>query len=304
MEEKIGISTYKLQSMFGDTETIDIAAQVGADTIDFFTNQYSVSKPDTIFSKSDEEIVKYFEKIRLYAETRNIEIAQTHGRTRIFLNDAELDRVCLENARRDLLVASVLGAPVCVMHGVKSTTVGNPEDTSPLFDINFEKFNIILEWAKKYNVKVATETSGFSSAFGVPEFDAETGNFRKLFEEVKRESPNGEYFSVCIDTGHTNTVVRFGNSTPGDTIRMFGNNISCLHLHDNDGLTDQHLPLFMGNIDWEDTFAALEEIGYSGVYNLEVDFACQGEDKVIETAASAVKALRSSLKDVKNKAVN
>lgn len=294
--KKIGISTYELQSIFGDKGAIDVALQVGADAIDFFTNQYSVSAPDTIFSKSDEEIVEYFENIRLYAESKNIEIAQTHGRTRIFHNDAEQDRECLENARRDLLAASVLGAPVCVMHGVKSTTVGCPEDTSPLFDINYEKFNIILEWAKKYNVKVATETSGFSSAFGVPEFDADSENFKKLFEDVKKDSQNGEYFVVCIDTGHTNTVVRFGNSTVGDTIRMFGNNVSCLHLHDNDGLTDQHLPLFMGNIDWDDTFAALEEIGYMGVYNLEVNFACMGEEKVIETAVSAVNTLRSALK--------
>ena len=60
--KKIGISTYELQSIFGDKGAIDVALQAGADAIDFFTNQYSVFAPDTIFSKSDEEIVEYIKE--------------------------------------------------------------------------------------------------------------------------------------------------------------------------------------------------------------------------------------------------
>ena len=116
-----------------------------------------------------------------------------------------------------------------------------------------------------------------------------------MFDAVSQESPCGDCFSVCIDTGHVNSVVRFGNPSVGDVIRMFRGHISCLHLHDNDGLTDQHYPIHSGTIDWDDTFSALEEVGYNGIYNLEVNFTCRGNDSVKETAAYSVQALRECL---------
>ncbi len=295
MKHKIGISTYKLQALYGDKGAIDVAASLGVDSIDFFTNAYYVSNPATIYSKSDDEIRAYCEELREYAASRGIIIGQTHGRMRIVMGEGEANRLCLENARRDLLATAALGAPVCAMHGVKSTTVGIARELSFLRNLNCKTYSKILEWAKEYNVKVATETSGFSTAFGVAEVDANADNFKAMFDLVSKESPHGEYFTVCLDTGHVNSVVRFGNPSVGDVIRMFRGHISCLHLHDNDGLTDQHRPILSGTIDWDDTFSALEEIGFDGVYNLEVNFAANGEDAIMETAASAVEGLRAAL---------
>jgi sugar phosphate isomerase/epimerase len=40
-----------------------------------------------------------------------------------------------------------------------------------------------------------------------------------------------------------------------------GDRLKALHLHDNDGRKDSHLPLGEGVIDWESIFAALRKAG-------------------------------------------
>jgi len=47
-----------------------------------------------------------------------------------------------------------------------------------------------------------------------------------------------------------------------------------------------------GVIDWNDVFNALDEIGYSGVYNMELALDFFGKDFQIQTAEFAVKLLK------------
>lgn len=295
MNRKIGISTSKLQFAYGDKEAIRIAKEAGANTIDFFTHHLSVADPQSIYSKKDEHIIRYFTELYEYAKKQGIEIAQTHGRGRVCMNNPELDRECLENARRDLLVASVLKAPVCVMHGGNISEFGTDVDPEYIHKSVYEAFNKVLVWAKEYNVKIATETTGFMDSCNAPDFFADVRELKKCFDRIADEGNNAEFFSVCVDTGHTNTAQRFDNPGVGDAIRMLGRNISCLHLHDNNGLHDQHLPLYAGNIDWDDVFDALDEVDYNGVYNLEINLSKAGEGRECEFAKEAINILKNLL---------
>lgn len=45
-----------------------------------------------------------------------------------------------------------------------------------------------------------------------------------------------------------------------------------LHLHDNCRNRDLHAVPFAGTIPWEETMIALKEIGYTGDFNMEIDF--------------------------------
>lgn len=297
MKQKISICTSKLQPIYGDKGAIDIAQKLGVDAIDFFTNIYDKAKPDSIFSKSDDEIFNYFTDIRKYAESFGIDIAQTHGRMRIYWNELEKDKYCLENARLDLLAASALRAPVCVMHGINSSVWKEEPTSEYMHDMGYELINRVLVYAKRYNVKLAIETSGFMDITNAPCFFASAKEFKKIFDRIIAEEKNKEYLSICVDTGHVNTVVRFGNPTAGDCIRLYGKHISCLHLHDNSGRHDQHLPMFCGTIDWKDVLDALEEVGYNGAYNLEVNFSRFGMGFEYEAANFSVKLLKHMLEE-------
>ena len=108
-------------------------------------------------------------------------------------------------------------------------------------------------------------------------------------------------FKVCMDTGHVHKATRFGNPSVGDAIRLLGNNIVCLHLHDNDKWKDSHQIPFSMNIDFTAVTRALKEIGYSGwvtleAYNYLKDFTPETAFQGIRDLSAAARRLADMLK--------
>jgi len=71
---------------------------------------------------------------------------------------------------------------------------------------------------------------------------------------------------VCLDTGHLNVT----KGRPEAAVRAIGPKLFALHVHDNNGLSDQHLPPGDGATDWTGFVSALKDVGYAGSLNLEV----------------------------------
>ncbi|MBQ9773144.1 MAG: sugar phosphate isomerase/epimerase [Clostridia bacterium] len=298
MKRLVGISIGGLQKQYGDMRALEIAHEIGADAVDFNTSNspwWDFQVPESPYAKSDEELVAYFSALKKRADELGLILSQTHGRLRGFRRNAEENRAILENARLDCLAAHTLGAPVCVVHSVATGLMG--PDTSPeeMRDVNFAWFTSLLQYAKQYNVKIATETFGDSPKYGVCDFFGQIEEFEATYARICAEEDNARYMSVCIDTGHSNKAMRFGNPTPADVIRRMGPYVSTLHLNDNDTLTDQHKIPMTGCIDWADVFDALDEVGYTGVYNMELNLSHFGNDFQIETAAFAVKVMKHFL---------
>jgi len=55
-------------------------------------------------------------------------------------------------------------------------------------------------------------------------------------------------------------------------VRTIGKRLGVLHLHDNDGERDDHLPPYLGNLDFDAMMEALKEVGYEGNINFEIHF--------------------------------
>lgn len=294
---EISISTALLQIKYGDEESLKIAKKIGADGVDFNLCDYDLTNPDCIYSKNDDEIKKYFSHLRQVAENLGIRICQTHGRIQGFKDIKDEDENLIKNARIDCLATAVLGAPVCVMHSVTSIYMGPDADPQKMRDMNFDMFTQIVPFAKEYGIVIATETFGDAVKFNSCDFFGNIDEFIKSYNRVCAVDDYAEHFKICVDTGHSNKAMRFGNPTPADIIRMLGPNIVVLHLNDNDTITDQHKIPMSGTIDWNDVFSALEEVGYNGVYNMELDLRHFGKDFETEEAAFAIKVMKNILKD-------
>ena len=77
----------------------------------------------------------------------------------------------------------------------------------------------------------------------------------------------GRNLGICLDTGHLNLVG--GNQR--DFILKAGRKLKALHIADNEGAVDQHMmPFGKGTVNIKEVFATLKEIGYKGIYNLEI----------------------------------
>lgn len=299
MTHKVSFSSGGLQTRYGDLKAIEIAKDIGADGVNFdlFFNDYR--KKDTIYSKSDDEIFSYFSKIREKAEELNISIPQTHGCLHGFVNDKIEDDALVKNVRLDMLASKALGAEVCVIHPVSSIWLGLDADPDFMRDLNFDMYCKILPYAKEFGVKIALETFLDATVNGVNGCDF-FGNPNELLNSYNRiSSIDGykDFLTLCVDVGHSNVATRFGHPNPADVIRLFGNNVSLLHLHDNNGLSDQHRPPMMGNIDWNDVLKALDEVGFKGFYNLELNVTCFGKNLEIDTVAFAIKVMKNIIKN-------
>jgi sugar phosphate isomerase/epimerase len=102
------------------------------------------------------------------------------------------------------------------------------------------------------DIKIAIETMG-------PGLGGVTAEMRALLADT-----DPARVGVCLDTGHTHQV-----TDVAACIRGLGDRIMTLHVHDNNGKSDQHALPFRGTINWRSVSAALADIGYRGVFMYE-----------------------------------
>ena len=293
----VSLSTGTLQKIKGDMGAIEFAKEIGCDAIDFSLCSNDIANPDTIYSKGEDEIVKYYTQLAEHAKKIGIIIHQTHGRLKGFTADSEANKLTLENARLDCLVSGVLGAKYCVMHTASNIHIGKDAPAELMDSINDDMFSSIIPYAKRYGVIVATETLGDAPNFCICNYFGNMDKFIAAYDRIAKIGDNEKYFKVCMDTGHTNKAARFNeNPSPQTAIKMLGNRIGCLHLNDNNGLTDQHKIPYSACIDFDAVFSALSEIGYAGTYNMEIALNHFGKSFEDEEAEFAVKCMKNILK--------
>jgi sugar phosphate isomerase/epimerase len=113
-------------------------------------------------------------------------------------------------------------------------------------DKNKQALMKLVQCAKEYQVTATVEN--------MVNEDFLLGRFPYEIEDMR---PDGLGFT--FDVGHANTA---------DVINSFSKlKFDHVHLHDNNGLTDEHLPLGEGNINWKHTMQAFR--GYKGIFVLE-----------------------------------
>lgn len=297
-KRKVGINIGIFAEKLGAEEALKFAKSIGADAVDFDLagSAYNCANSASIYSKSEDEFCTYFDRLAKTAQDLELEIGQTHGRIEGFKNNPDEDELLVKNSRLDCLATKLLGAPYCVMHGVTTIFMGPDCDPKLMRKLNFDMFCRFLEHAKKYDLIIAMETFGDAVCYNACDFFGNIDEFIKTYNRIAAVGDNAKYLKVCVDTGHSNKAMRFnGNPTPADVIRMLGGNIVCLHLNDNDTFTDQHKIPMTGTIAWHDVFDALDEVGYNGIYNMELNHMHFGTSFAKEHAAFAVKVMRNML---------
>jgi len=99
-----------------------------------------------------------------------------------------------------------------------------------------------------------------------------------VIENLVEESPdilielcdavNSNSFSLCMDIGHMNV---FSELSPSDWVKKMDKRLQYVHLHDNNGEKDEHLPVGKGNIDFESFFNSIKNTGNDIIIALELD---------------------------------
>lgn len=129
---------------------------------------------------------------------------------------------------------------------------------------------------------VLDATDGTEVRVGVEDFpldEAAVDFYRADLEPLLASARYG----MLIDVGHMNMRLTgggyFEGMSVGDYFAAAPLPVVEVHLHDNDGLTDQHAYLGFGNIEFGEVAAALDEIGFDGVSTIEIAPGFYGMDR-------------------------
>lgn len=96
-------------------------------------------------------------------------------------------------------------------------------------------------------------------------YEREPGQLRILLDAL--DSPQVRF---CFDTGHANA---FGGVAPGRWIEEMGDLLGEVHIHDNHGQADEHLPVGEGNIPFGELFGMMRARSLKPILTVEAHSA-------------------------------
>jgi sugar phosphate isomerase/epimerase len=193
----------------------------------------------------------------------------------------------LARRRRDLAVlwrqlplCRALGTTDVVVHPGTGRGYTTAEEYAALRQLNVLYFSRLAARAETLGLTLALENMADSRRTGRRHFGARPEDLLDLIATIGSPA-----LAVTLDTSHAHVQ---GLDIPA-AIRQFGPHLRCLHISDNDGSGDQHRTPGNGAIDWPPIIAALREIGYQGLFDLEIPGE---EDRDLEARAANVRHAR------------
>ncbi|MDD2438936.1 MAG: sugar phosphate isomerase/epimerase [Methanosarcinaceae archaeon] len=115
---------------------------------------------------------------------------------------------------------------------------------------NLESLRELCEFAADFGILIAVEN--------MPAYPKIFGKYPdEIFEML--EAIGSYNVGFTFDVGHANTV-----GLIDDFLGQLGARISHVHIHDNRGERDEHLPLGEGTVDWASVFEKLSD--YKGIF--------------------------------------
>ena len=164
-----------------------------------------------------EEQVAFMKKYELKPDS--LHARYTSSELPEFWKDSKLGDEIEARLKEDVLNASKFGFCAVVVHlGGEYSSVGE------------KRLKRVLELCEKVNVPLAIENINYPDLF------------KTVFEKI-----NHPYLKVCYDSGHNNV---FDKQT--DYLSLYRDKIICLHLHDNNGKSDEHTLNRFGTINWNE----------------------------------------------------
>jgi sugar phosphate isomerase/epimerase len=220
--------------------------------LDFDYIEISVDAPEA----TPEKILEKKNTINELLQNYNLEVI---GHLPTFVSTSDLYETIrkasiIENFKA-LEVLSDLGVKKAVLHPGYITGLAKfVFDKSRKYAI--ESIKEILEKAKEFGIKICLE-----NMFSQSTFLANPQDFKEIFDLFP------EIF-MTLDVGHAN--LDGGKNRSIDFINSFPTKIAHIHMNDNFGKEDNHLPIGAGIIDFVKILRELKSIQYDDTITIEV----------------------------------
>lgn len=208
------------------------------------------------------DVEKTGREFAAYARDKGVDIPQGHLYFKMDLCDH--DNVDMLKIWLDFFNA--VGIKNCVFHAAS----GGYTSGELLLDIRIKHLSELVDHIKDTDMRICLENLG-----GHPTCYTSYDLF-KMIDAVGDE----DHLGICLDTGHLHKVKGRGlaDQELQDFVRHVGKRLHALHINSNNGDLDDHLMPYSGKkcVNFKPFMLALDEIGYDGIFNLELPGESKG----------------------------
>ena len=250
---KIGIGNYYLRK-YGLPEG---AAKMAEDGYEYADLNFSDTESE-FYTSTEDNFFLLAGRYKSALTKHGVSVLQIHGPWCCPPKDAdEQQRAELFGKMTKALgIARFFGAKYMAVHPLMPFGENSDKNANEVYEINKRFYTSLSSVAGKLGVTVCLENMPFKN-FPL----SETEKIMELLRDV-----NSPHLKLCLDTGHANMfekpIREVIHDAGADYLRI-------LHVHDNSGQRDAHLPPYEGNVDWGDFAEALYDVGFDGVISLE-----------------------------------
>ena len=258
---KISTQTGSFMKYFSDKEIVNMLYNAGFDAIDYSFFDTSRCNPDV----SDAEYKERFTELRKYAEDKGLYFNQSHAPHPSSLIDEAFTKRRFSELITSLKNSSYLGVRNIIIHPLQHLRYYTGDNIEALYEMNIEFYNRLIPYCEEYGITVCTENMFQAYGDSYKLWDSTCSKAEEFVRYI--DGIGSPYVKACVDIGHTVLV----GENPVKMIKSLGHRVAALHVHDNDGIRDEHTLPFHGIIKWNEVTRALHDIGYSGEITLEAE---------------------------------
>lgn len=271
---KISVQTTNI--IANDLSNVDLALKLirdsGFDGIDLAFPQYGIKEitageRSPFFDQTVDELLQAYEPVKRLVSAYGIEVVQAHAPypTLLYPDDKQMNDYLYAVTEKAIRIASFMGSKFIVVHPIFASRLTDKPDRETENALNLDYFTSLIPLLKECHMTVCLENmfnthknKRYAAACSDP---YQAAYLIDRLNEAAREP----LFGFCFDSGHALLC----SQDPYDFLTVMGDRVKILHLHDNDGVDDQHLAPYMGIADWDRICKGLHDIGYRGSLNFE-----------------------------------
>ena len=273
---KIAVQTGGVEERLGLDGAYRLIREAGFDGVDanvdhLMTGQdYKARRIPAFFLGSDADCIAHFKPWKDAAEKYGLDNYQAHAPFPSYVLDPDhpdFNDALIAMLRKTIMGCDSIGCRNLVVHPF---FLGYRDQMDPETEwrVNIERYSMLIPEAKKYGVTICLENmfSGYRGKL----YNACCSDIPTAckYIDTLNDIAGQQCFAFCLDTGH---LLLMGKDIKNTMIQL-GDRIRAFHVHDNNGIDDQHLAPFMGVQDWSRFVDGLR-----GVFNLVQAAIAAGE---------------------------
>lgn len=267
---KICVQTSPLDDKFGIDEAFRMIHDAGFDAVDYNIDHFMPYSDIVngnllpIYEAGEEALLEYARPYKEAAAKYGVTFNQMHAPFPTYAENQVGSDMVMRCIKGCIRVAGYLDCKYVIVHPA-FLGYDRQLDSKTEWDLNISRYSELIPYAKKYGVVICLENmfTGFNGKiYGACCSDMASAN---RYIDALNEIAGEKLFGFCFDVGHALLIGREIYSA----IMEIAPNLVALHIHDNNGVSDQHISPYMGVMDWDRFVKALRDAGYRNALSFE-----------------------------------